>query len=184
MKLTAAIVTGLLAASASASIVEKVQDIVGSAKESLNRFSPLSTAVQIPCCSKPPCPGCPLIRGNNTLSLLSVSYPGTGLRAFEGKPPGCGEGFTAEDCVRFFQVTLLTLDKPLEIAAEKAEPAKKGDLRGCGEDSTPGECLRYLRGYFQELQKPVDRTLGAGSVTNSVENDGDEYASETGKSEL
>jgi hypothetical protein len=110
-----------------------------------------------------------------TAGLLAISYPQTGFLAFKGNPPGCGEGFSAEDCLRFFQVTLLQLDKPLGIAAEKAGETKKGegDVRGCGEESSAGECLRYLRVFFEEVRTPLERTLGEGVVGETTPPVGD-----------
>jgi hypothetical protein len=171
-------VLGFLAISSTASLVDTVKD---RAQAALKKFTPLTAAVQIPCCV-PPCPYCPIARGNNTASLMSISYPSVEPLNFKGNSPGCGEGYSADDCLRFFQVTLTGLDSPLKIAASKA--GSIGDEQGkvgCGEESSAGECLRYLKSFFEEVMKPLETTLGQGSLV-----DESEVAAETteGKSEL
>jgi hypothetical protein len=179
MKLiTTTTVLGCLAISATASLIDTAKE---PAQGALNKFTPLTPAVQIPCCV-PPCPYCPLALGNNTASLMSISYPSVEPLNFKGSSPGCGEGYNAEDCLRFFQVTLTGLDSPLKIAASKA--GSIGDEQGkvgCGEESSAGECLRYLKSFFEEVMKPLETTLGQGSLV-----DASEVAPETteGKSEL
>lgn len=177
------VATLLLSTAASASLVDKVQDIVGSPKST---FTQLTTAVQIPCCSKRPCPGCPAFRGNFTSGLDSISYPQTGLKALAAKAPGCGQGFDAEDCLRFFQVTLVTLETPLAIAVRKLGVEEKEGVKGCGEESSPAECLRYLTGFLGEMKAPLEKTLGGAAVSDvPVEDDGDcDDGYEEGKSEL
>jgi hypothetical protein len=177
------VTTLLLTSTASASLVDKVQEIINPARPHL---TPLTVAVQIPCCTKPPCPGCPEIRSNFTLGFTSISYPQTGLKALEDKPPGCGDGFDAEDCLRFFQVTLLTLERPLGIAVGKIGAEKEKGVKGCGDESSPLNCLRYLTGFLGELRAPLEKTLGKGAVSDvPVEDEGgchDGY--DEGKSEL
>lgn len=166
MKLITTTILSYLAISATASIVDTVTD---AAQSALKKFTPLRTAKQIPCC-KPPCPYCPLAVGNISVPAMSISYPSIEPLNFKGSSPGCGEKFSAEDCLRFFQVTLTGLDTPLKIAASKAGSigADQGKV-GCGEESSAAECLRYLRSFFEEVMKPLEMTLGQGSLADEEE---------------
>jgi hypothetical protein len=157
--------TLLLTSGTSASLMDTVQDIVGSGKAALNHLTPLTTAVQIPCCSAPPCPGCPAIRANS-----SISFEQTGLKPLITNPPGCGEGFNSEDCLRFFQVMLTTFERPLGIAVGKLPKSEEEKGKeGCGTESTPGECLRYVTGFLGEVMGPLGITLGEGGVVDRAE---------------
>lgn len=188
MKLTATTTAlGLLAITASATLVGSVQDVIDSVKvvpPAQFKFIPDSTATHFPCCPPPGCTGgCSQESGN------AVRWRFGGALALDGNTFGCGEGFTEVQCLQFLQITLNTLDPALGVAATKANStANGGDTGGtfgCGGGSNAGECLTYLRSLFKEIRAPLMTSLGSGNLL-APESDaaaiGD--ASASGKSEL
>ena len=183
MKLiTTTAVLGCIAVTVSASIVDTVKD---TAQAAIGKFITPNPAVTFPCCVSP-CAHCPtamvLPDGNRTVSI-TFNRP----NLFVGHPPGCGQGFSTEDCVRFFQVVLADLNQPLEVAARKATHDRDDkDKLGCGADNTAGECLEYLKGFFESLKEPIQTTLGDASLLQGKDSEAaaGAEASESGKSEL